>query len=342
MSLPHVAPEPPRGANRLVMRLLSGRLSCALERSLPFRLIVWRLTPRLIALTGGRLPSFLPFGAGLLVTRDARNGKPHRRAAVYFNDGEDVIVVPSKGGMASDPHWLTNALASPEVGFGGQPFRAELVTDESERVRLQALGDAYYPPYIAYRAHAARHGRRIPLLRLVPREPHPADGSTAKVGPFARLVLVSSQLLNEHGLYLGRRSTRLHVALYRRSGGRLGGHLPGFPAAQIALVDHIGRRTGRHRTSPLIFIAAGDAVVVTASKAGQPTHPGWFHNLIASPDTTVQVGPELRDVRARVATGEERERLWSQLMATYPGFDFYRRNAGSREIPVVVLEPRQP
>ncbi len=340
MALPHVAPEPPHGANRLLMRLLSGRLSCAFERSLPFRLIVWRLAPRAMALAGGRLP--LPgFAAGLLVTRDARNGRPHRRAAVYFNDGEDVIVVPSKGGMASDPHWLENALADPEVSFGGQSFRAELVADAAERARLQALGDAYYPPYMAYRAHAARHGRRIPLLRLVPREPDPAVEAARRVGPFARLVLVSSQLLNERGVYLGRRSTRFHVALYRRSGGRLGGHLPGFPAARIALVDHVGRRTGQHRTAPLLCVASGDTVVVSASKAGQPTNPDWFHNLIARPETTVQVGSELREVRARVSSGEERERLWSQLAATYPGFDFYRRNAGEREIPVVVLEPRQ-
>jgi deazaflavin-dependent oxidoreductase (nitroreductase family) len=121
-----------------------------------------------MALLGGRLPSFMPFAAGLLETRDVRNGKPHRRAAVYFNDGENVVLVPSKGGMATDPHWLENALASPEVTFGGQAFRAELVTDEAEWSRLVELGNAYYPPYVTYRAHAARHGRRIPVLRLVP------------------------------------------------------------------------------------------------------------------------------------------------------------------------------
>jgi deazaflavin-dependent oxidoreductase (nitroreductase family) len=340
VGLPHVAPEPPRGANRLVMRLLSGRLSCAFERSLPFRLIVWRLVPRAMAVAGGHLP--LPgFAAGLLVTRDARNGRRHRRAVVYFNDGEDVIVVPSKGGMASNPHWLENALTDPEVSFGGEPFRAELVAEEAERAGLQALGDAYYPPYVSYRAHAAQHGRRIPLLRLVPRDPDPAVEDAARVGPFARLVLVSSQLANERGIYMGRRSTRFHVALYRRSGGRLGGHLPGFPAARIALVDHIGRKTGRRRTAPLICVASGDTVVVSASKAGQPTNPDWFHNLMARPETTVQIGRELREVRARVSSGEERERLWSQLQAVYPGFDFYRRNAGEREIPIVVLEARQ-
>lgn|GEM_PF-162095 len=342
MALPHVAPEPPRGVNRLVLRLLSGRLSCALERSLPFRLLVWRLGPRAMALTGRRLPSFLPLAAAVLETRDARNGRPHRRAAVYFNDGEDVIVVPSKGGMASDPHWLENAIADPEVSFGGQLFRAEVVADEDERARLMGLGDAYYPPYVSYRAHAARHGRTIPVLRLVPRQLGAGDRPKASGGPIARLILSASQLANERGLYLGRRSTRVHVALYRRTGGRLGAHLPGAPTARIALVDHVGRKSGRRRTSPLIFVSDGDAVVVAASKAGQPTNPSWFHNLVANPETTVQVGAEVRGVRARLAEGDERERLWAKLDAAYPAFDFYRRHAGDRQIPVVVLEPHRP
>ncbi len=175
MALPHVAPLPPRGLSRFVLKLLGSPPSCFLERSLPFRLVVWRLGPRAMVLLGGRLPSFMPFAAAVLETRDARNGRPHRRAAVYFNDGDDVLLIPSKGGMATDPHWLGNALASPEVTFGGQAFRAELVTDEAERSRLVELGDGYYPPYAAYRAHAARHGRRIPVLRLARANGDPAQ-----------------------------------------------------------------------------------------------------------------------------------------------------------------------
>lgn len=84
----------------------------------------------------------------------------------------------------------------------------------------------------------------------------------------------------------------------------------------------------------------GDAVVVAASKAGQPTHPAWFHNLRAHPDTTIQIGPVVRDVRARVATDEERERLWSEFVAFYPGYEFFQTHAGSRRIPIVILDPR--
>ena len=77
-----------------------------------------------------------------------------------------------------------------------------------------------------------------------------------------------------------------------------------------------------------------------ASKAGQPTNPAWFHNLKANPETTIQIGSEVREVRARVATGEERDRLWARFVALYPGSEFYQRNARGRTIPIVVLDPR--
>jgi len=157
---------------------------------------------------------------------------------------------------------------------------------------------------------------------------------------FGRLTAASSQFANKRGVYLGRRSTKIHVALYRRSGGKIGGHLPGWPEARIALVDHRGAKSGTKRTSPLMYHDEGDAVAVVASKAGQPTHPAWFHNLKANPDTTVQIGSEVREVRARVATDEERDRLWPKFLAFYPGYEFFRRNAKGRKIPIVILEPR--
>lgn len=159
--------------------------------------------------------------------------------------------------------------------------------------------------------------------------------------PLARFTAWSSQMANRRGIYLGRRSTRVHVALYRWSRGRLGGHLPGWPAARIALLDHTGARTGRRRTSPLMFKELGGSIAVTASNAGQPRHPAWYHNLRANPETTIQVGRDVREVRARVAAGEERERIWQQFVDFFPGFEFYRDHARPREIPVVVLDPRQ-
>lgn len=150
----------------------------------------------------------------------------------------------------------------------------------------------------------------------------------------------SSQFANKRGIYLGRRSAKIHVALYRRTGGKIGGHLPGWPKARIVLVDHTGARSGAKRTSPLMYHEDGDAIAVVASKAGQPTHPAWFHNLKANPNTTIQIGSVVREVRARVATDEERDRLWAKFVEFYPGYDFFQRNAKDRKIPIVILDPR--
>jgi deazaflavin-dependent oxidoreductase (nitroreductase family) len=155
-----------------------------------------------------------------------------------------------------------------------------------------------------------------------------------------QFTAASSEFANKRGIYLGRRSTKIHVALYRRSGGKLGGHVPGWPDARIVLVDHTGAKTGVTRTSPLMYHEDGDAIAVAASKAGQPSHPAWFHNLKANPDTTIQIGPVVREVRARIATEDERDRLWPQFVAFYPGYDFFQRNAKGRTIPIVIFDPR--
>lgn len=167
-----------------------------------------------------------------------------------------------------------------------------------------------------------------------------AAGAPQRISMVGRVELAASRALNRRGLYLGRRATRVHCAIYRRSGGRLGARMPGFPGVGIALVDHVGARSGARRTSPLMFLRDGEAVVVVASKAGQPTHPAWFHNLVANPETSVQVGPERWQVRARTAGEEERSRLWPRLVAMYPGFEEFARAAAPRRIPLVILEPR--
>lgn len=128
-----------------------------------------------------------------------------------------------------------------------------------------------------------------------------------------------------------------HTAIYRASGGRIGHTLPGLP--KILLLDHVGARSGTKRTSPLLYVADGEDLVIVASKGGFPKHPAWFHNLRANPDTTVQVGRERRDVHARVATPEERARLWPRAVDAYSGYADYQRKA-EREIPMVILEPR--
>lgn len=166
------------------------------------------------------------------------------------------------------------------------------------------------------------------------------EGRGEGVGAIARLSDAVSRFFSARGIYLGKRSAKLHVAIYRLSRGRLGGRVPGWPEARIALLSHTGARSGRPRTSPLMYIAEGETVAVVASKAGQPSHPAWFHNLLAHPETTVEIGAERRPVRARVAAAEERERLWPRFVAAFPSYESYRREAAPRQIPLVLLEPR--
>ena len=128
-----------------------------------------------------------------------------------------------------------------------------------------------------------------------------------------------------------------HTLVYRATGGRLGHQFPG--GARMLLLDHRGAKSGKQRTSPLGYIEDGDDVIVIASKGGHPRNPAWFYNLKAYPETTVQIGSEKRPVLARVASAEERKRLWPKAVEAYSGYADYQKRA-EREIPVVVLEPR--
>ena len=134
-----------------------------------------------------------------------------------------------------------------------------------------------------------------------------------------------------------RRLMGAHTVVYRATRGIVGHRLPGTPP--MLLLDHVGAKSGRRRTSPLVYIRDGDDVVIVASKGGHPKHPAWFHNLKANPDTLVQIGAEHRPVRARVATAAERPRLWDAAVRTYDGYRGYQQRT-EREIPLVVLERR--
>lgn len=154
------------------------------------------------------------------------------------------------------------------------------------------------------------------------------------------MVSAGSQFANRRGIYAGRRSTKVHVRVYRWSRGRLGGRLPGRSGGRILLLDHVGARSGVRRTSPLMYVESEGVLAVAASKAGEPEHPAWFHNLRAHSDTVVQLGGVVRPVRARVAAPDERERWWPRFVAAVPDFAFYQERAAGRLIPVVLLEPR--
>jgi deazaflavin-dependent oxidoreductase (nitroreductase family) len=116
--------------------------------------------------------------------------------------------------------------------------------------------------------------------------------------------------------------TKLHVLLYRLSGGRIGGSMSDV---QILLLESVGRKTGKRRTTPLAYIRDGGDYVVTASNGGEPHHPGWYYNLHSQPQTVIQVM-------------EERRRLWAELVKTNPRFDEYQSKT-AREIAMFILHP---
>ena len=131
----------------------------------------------------------------------------------------------------------------------------------------------------------------------------------------------------------------VHTWLYRNSGGRIGQHVP-FVRAPMLLLDHVGARSGVHRTAALLYVPDGDNVAIVASKGGHPQHPAWYHNLRANPETSAQIGTERKPVRAREATPAERERIWKRAVELWPQYAEYQART-ERQIPVVVLERRE-
>src|SRR5207249_1544697 len=124
------------------------------------------------------------------------------------------------------------------------------------------------------------------------------------------------------------------IAEFRQNEGRDGGPFEGRP---LLLLHHTGAKTGIERVNPLAYQQVGEAWAVFGSKGGAPTNPDWYHNLIANPQARVEVGTETFEVVARVAVGEERQRIWEEQKRLMLGFaDYETRTA--RRIPVVVLE----
>ena len=128
-----------------------------------------------------------------------------------------------------------------------------------------------------------------------------------------------------------------HVAVYRETGGERG--YIWRRGTTILILTTTGRRSGEPRDTPLIFRPDGDRWVIVASKGGWHDHPGWFHNLEANPEAEIQVKDEVIPVRARVAGGDEHERLWKLMAEVWPDYEGYQKRT-DRQIPVVVLERR--
>jgi F420H(2)-dependent quinone reductase len=127
----------------------------------------------------------------------------------------------------------------------------------------------------------------------------------------------------------------VHSGVYRATGGKLFGRMGKSP---ILLLNTVGRKSGKKRTSPLLYVKDGEDFVIIASKGGAPTHPAWFLNLRANPEATVEVGDREVRVRAEEADAEEKARLWQKMVEMYPTYDDYQTKT-KREIPLLVLHP---
>jgi deazaflavin-dependent oxidoreductase (nitroreductase family) len=124
---------------------------------------------------------------------------------------------------------------------------------------------------------------------------------------------------------------------FRANGGKVGGPFEGAP---MLLLTTTGAKSGQARTAPLVYLPDGDRYVVFASKAGAPTNPDWYHNLVANPSVSVEVGSDRTDADAVVLTGEERDQLFAKQAERMPGFKDYQDKT-TRVIPVISLQPRR-
>ena len=120
---------------------------------------------------------------------------------------------------------------------------------------------------------------------------------------------------------------------FRANGGTVGGQFEGAP---MLLLHTTGAKSGLERVNPLMYQQVGDELAIFGSKAGAPTEPDWYRNLVAEPSVIVEVGTETVPMQARTTSGEERDRIWEQQKAIAPGFAEYEKTA-NREIPVVLL-----
>jgi len=127
-----------------------------------------------------------------------------------------------------------------------------------------------------------------------------------------------------------------HVFFYKLSGGRIGGRMHKVP---VLLLTTTGRKTGRKRTTPLLYIRDGNRLVIVASNGGRPLDPSWWRNLRHNPIAMVQVKDVKQTIYAQRAVGSEKERLWQMMTSVYPSYDDYQKRT-DREIPVVVLMPK--
>lgn len=134
------------------------------------------------------------------------------------------------------------------------------------------------------------------------------------------------------------RMTRGHAAIYRATGGRVGGNVRGAPS--MLVLEHVGAKSGKVRRTPLVYMPDGENLVIVASKGGAHSNPAWLHNLRSHPAAKVYMGDKSVSVLARELGPEEREQMWPRAASFNPSWEGYQKRT-SRKIPLVLLEPQQ-
>ncbi len=147
----------------------------------------------------------------------------------------------------------------------------------------------------------------------------------------------TERALSEPARLAWRLGSGAHAGVYRATGGKVFGRMGKSP---ILLLNTVGRKSGKKRTSPLLYVMDGEDFVIIASKGGAATHPAWYLNLMANQEATVEVGDREMQVEAEEADPEDRTRLWQRMVEMYPAYDDYQKRT-EREIPLLVLHPVQ-
>ena len=127
---------------------------------------------------------------------------------------------------------------------------------------------------------------------------------------------------------------RAIIEEFHKNAGKAPSHVG---SERMLLITHTGAKSGKKRTNPLMYLPDGKRFIIFATKGGSPTHPDWYHNLVAHPDVTVEVGTESFEARAVVTTGQERDQLYARQAKAYPQFGDYEKRT-TRKIPVIALE----
>ncbi len=265
-----------------------------------------------LASDGAKGHEWFGVNALLLTTQGRKSGKQRRTALYYGQDGERYLIVASNGGDANHPAWYLNLTAHPEVQVQVQADKFTAIArtaSTEEKTRLWQLMATLFPRYDTYQQSTQRD---IPIVILERKKTASAAASD-----------VEDQ----------KEYNRKLIADFRASRG-----LANDPFAErpLLLLTTTGAKTAQPRTTPLMYVRAGDRLVIMASAAGAPKDPDWYRNLVAHPEVTVELGNEKFTAHTATLHGPDRRQFWETIVQRHAFFGEYQAKV-ERQIPVVEL-----